>query len=51
MSPAALLVGALAACVSGVLAIKFLLRFVVAHNFAVFVWYRVVLGIVILFVL
>ena len=51
VSPAALLVGALAACVSGVLAIKFLLRFVVAHNFAVFVWYRVVLGIVILFVL
>ena len=42
-----LLVGALAACVSGIVAIKFLLRFVVAHNFAVFVWYRIALGVTI----
>ncbi|MBI4098883.1 MAG: undecaprenyl-diphosphatase UppP [Candidatus Magasanikbacteria bacterium] len=39
-----LLVGALAACLSGIAAIKFLLRFVVAHNLTVFVWYRIILG-------
>ena len=43
-----LLAGALAACLSGIAAIKFLLRFVVAHHLTVFVWYRVVLGGVIL---
>lgn len=42
-----LLAGAIAACVSGIMAIKFLLRFVVAHSFAVFVWYRIALGILI----
>jgi len=39
-----LLAGALTACVSGILAIKFLLRFVVAHHLTVFVWYRIILG-------
>lgn len=51
VSPLALIVGALSAFVSGVIAIRFMLRFVVAHNFSVFVWYRVALGLVILFVL
>lgn len=49
LSPLALVAGALVACVSGVFAIKFLLRFVVAHNFAVFVWYRVALGVLIMY--
>lgn len=47
-SPFLLLIGMLAACVSGIFAIKFLLRFVVAHHLTVFVWYRVILGLVIL---
>lgn len=42
-----LLAGAIAACVSGITAIKFLLRFVVAHHLTVFVWYRIALGILI----
>lgn len=43
-----LLAGAVAACVSGILAIKWLLRFVAAHHLTVFVWYRIALGILIL---
>lgn len=46
-----LMLGALVAFVSGVITIKFLLRFVVAHHLTVFVWYRIVLGVVILLVL
>lgn len=42
-----LLVGAIAACISGIVAIKFLLRFVVAHHLTVFVWYRILLGVLI----
>lgn len=43
------LVGAVAAFISGVITIKFLLRFVVAHHLTIFVWYRIALGLFILY--
>jgi|SRR3989344_6238641 len=42
--------GFLAAAVSGFLAIKFLLKYLNRHGFKVFVWYRVILAVVILFI-
>lgn len=42
-------VGTLAAAVTGWLAIKFLLKFVANHNFNIFVWYRIILAVLIVF--
>lgn len=42
--PAALAVGFMTSAVSGFLAIRYLLRYVVKHDFRIFVWYRLVLA-------
>jgi len=46
-----LIIGFVVAFLSGILAIKFLLKFVASHNLTVFVIYRIVLGVLILFLL
>ncbi len=40
------IVGTIAAAVSGWFAIKFLLKFVSTHNFNIFVWYRIALALI-----
>ena len=42
-------VGLVAAFVSAFLCIRWLLRYIVAHDFTVFAWYRIVFGVVVLF--
>jgi len=44
VEPAALAIGFLTSAVSGFLAIRYLLRYVVKHDFRIFVWYRLVLA-------
>jgi undecaprenyl-diphosphatase len=46
-----LLVGNLAALISGLLAVGFLMRYLEKHSLAVFGWYRIVLAVVLLVVL
>jgi undecaprenyl-diphosphatase len=46
---ASLLVGSLVAFVTGLLAINFLIRYLKTHNLNIFIWYRVVVAIIILF--
>ncbi|OIQ99119.1 undecaprenyl-diphosphatase [mine drainage metagenome] len=41
-------VGFITAFVSALVAIKFLLRFVATHNFKVFAWYRIALGLIVI---
>jgi undecaprenyl-diphosphatase len=41
-------VGFITAFVSALIAIKFLLRFVASHSFKVFAWYRIALGIIVI---
>lgn len=41
-------VGFITAFVSALIAIKFLLRFVASHNFKVFAWYRIALGLIVI---
>ncbi len=41
-------VGFVTAFVSALIAIKFLLRFVASHNFRIFAWYRIALGLVVI---
>jgi undecaprenyl-diphosphatase len=41
-------VGFVTAFVSALIAIKFLLRFVASHSFRVFAWYRIALGIIVI---
>ena len=50
-SAAALLIGFVVAFLSGIFAIKFLLKFVESHHLTVFVWYRIVLGVLVLILL
>ena len=45
---AILLVGCIVAFVVSVLAIKFLMGYIKKHDFKVFGWYRIVLGLVVL---
>lgn len=44
----ALIAGFIAAAVSGIIAIKFLLKYLTSHNLNIFVWYRVILAGIIL---
>ncbi len=46
----ALLIGMLTAFVVSIFAVKFLMNYVKRHNFKVFGWYRIALGIIVLFV-
>lgn len=41
-------VGFITAFISALIAIKFLLRFVASHDFKVFAWYRIILGLIVL---
>jgi undecaprenyl-diphosphatase len=41
-------VGLVAAFVSAFLCVRWLLRFIVAHDFTIFAWYRIVFGIIVL---
>ncbi len=41
-------VGFVTAFISALIAIKFLLRYVASHDFKVFAWYRIILGLVVL---
>lgn len=43
-----IIVGFFASALSGAIAIKFLLRYLISHNFSLFVWYRYALSILIL---
>lgn len=49
--PGIVFAGALAAFVSGLFAIKFLISYLSKHSLAVFAWYRIALGVLILLVL
>jgi len=41
-------VGFVTAFISALIAIKFLLRFVASHNFKIFAWYRIALGLIVI---
>ena len=41
-------VGFVTAFISALVAIKFLLRFVASHNFKIFAWYRIALGLIVI---
>ncbi len=49
--PAVFIAGATAAFLSGLLATRFLIRYLSKHSLAVFAWYRIALGILVLLVL
>jgi undecaprenyl-diphosphatase len=41
-------VGALAAFISAFFCVRWLLRYISSHDFTIFVWYRIVFGVLIL---
>jgi undecaprenyl-diphosphatase len=41
-------VGALAAFLSAFLCVRWLLRFISTHDFTIFVWYRIIFGVIVL---
>jgi undecaprenyl-diphosphatase len=45
---APVIVGFISAFISGIVAIKFLLKYIASHNFKLFVWYRYLLAIIVL---
>ena len=42
------IVGVLVAFISGLLCIEFLLKYIKKHDFKVFMWYRLVLGVIVI---
>jgi undecaprenyl-diphosphatase len=43
-----LLVGMITAFITSILAIKFLMNYIKKHDFKIFGWYRIVLGVIVL---
>jgi undecaprenyl-diphosphatase len=41
-------VGGLAAFVSAFLCVRWLMRYIISHDFTIFAWYRIVFGIIVL---